>query len=284
MTYKITKKNVQEEINAGKRIDGRGLFDLREVQVKFGVSNKSEGSVSVKIGKTEVVAGIKMGVAEPYSDHEDEGAMTTSLELLPLSSPNFEYGQPSIQAVETARIIDRGIREARFIDFKKLCIKEGEKVWNIFIDMATLNDDGNLIDAGALAAVLALMTARFPVYNKEKGKIAFGELSDEPLPLNVENMPLTVTFFKIGDKLFFDPTRDEEEVSDGRLTFEISKGEKEEMINAMQKGGEATFTAQEIETMISEGVKMFKKLKTLVDTELENFERDNKSSKKKKKE
>lgn len=282
MTYKITKKNVLEEVNAGKRIDGRGLFDLRDIEIRFGVSNKAEGSVSVKIGKTEVVAGIKMSIAEPYTDHEDEGSMTTTLELLPLSNPNFEYGQPSIEAVETARIIDRGIRESRFVDFKKLCIKKGEKVWNIFIDIATINDDGNLIDAGALAAVLAMLTARFPVYDKEKEKIEFGEFTDEKLPLNLENMPLTVTFFKLGEKIFVDPTREEDDVSEGRLTFEISKSEKEEMINAMQKGGEATFTAEEIEIMIKEGIKVFKKLKTLVDAEAEKFEKENKGKKKKK--
>lgn len=282
MTYKITKKNVIEEMNVGKRSDSRGLFDLRDIEIRFGVSNKSEGSVSVKIGKTEVVAGIKMAVGVPYTDHEKEGSMTTSLELLPLSSPNFEYGQPSIEAVETARIIDRGIRESRFIDFEKLCIVEGEKVWNIFVDMATINDDGNLIDAGALASILALLVARFPVYDKEKNKIEFGVLSDEKLPLNLENMPLTITFFKLGEKIFIDPTREEEDVSDGRLTFEISKGEKEEMINAMQKGGEALFSAEEIEIMIEEGKKMFKKLKILVDKEAEDFENTNKSNKKKK--
>ena len=282
MTYKITKKNVLEEVNAGKRIDGRGLFDSRDIEIKFGVSNKAEGSVSVKIGKTEVVAGIKMSVGTPYTDHEKEGSMTTSLELLPLSSPNFEYGQPSIEAVETARIIDRGVRESRFIDFEKLCIVEGEKVWNIFVDMATINDDGNLIDAGALAAVLALLTARFPVYDKEKNKIEFGEFTDEKLPLKLENIPLTTTFFKLGEKLFIDPTREEESVSDGRLTFEFSPGTKEEMITAMQKGGEATFTAEEIEIMIKEGIKVFKKLKTLVDGEAEKFEKENKGKKKKK--
>ncbi len=282
MTYKITKKNILEEVNVGKRSDLRGLFDMRDIQIKFGVSNKSEGSVSVKIGKTEVVAGIKMGMGTPYTDHEKEGSMTTSLELLPLSSPHFEYGQPSIESVETARIIDRGIRESRFIDFEKLCITEGEKVWNIFVDIATINDDGNLIDAGALASVLALLTARLPVYDKEKNKIEFGVLSDEKLPLNFENMPLTTTFFKLGEKIFIDPTREEEDVSDGRLTFEISKGDKEEMINAMQKGGEALFSADEIELMIDEGKKVFKNLRALVEKEVENFEKSIKSDKKKK--
>ena len=282
MVYKITKKNVLDSVTKGERLDLRKLFEQRKIEVSFGVSNKAEGSVRIKMGKTEVLAGIKMGKQEPYTDHENEGTMTTSMELLPLASPNFEYGQPSIEAVEIARVIDRGIRESRFIDFEKLCIKPGEKVWSIYIDLAVINDDGNLIDAGALAAVLALVTAKFPVYDEEKDVISYGELSDKKLPLKLENMPLTTTFFKIGEKLFLDPTREEEDSAEGRITIEISKPGKDEMINAMQKGGEATFTQDEVMTMVDEATKMFKKLKTLVDESVEQFEKADKSDKKKK--
>jgi len=274
MVYKITKKNVLEAVNKGKRLDGRGLLENRPIEIKFGVSNKAEGSVSVKMGKTEVVCGIKMGVAEPYTDHEGEGTMMTTMELLPLSSPNFEYGQPSIQSVETARIIDRGIRESGFIDFEKLCIKDGEKVWSIFIDMATINDDGNLIDAGGLAAILALMTAKFPEYDEKTERINFGEFTNKKLPLNADKMPLTTTFFKLGDKIFIDPTREEEDVAEGRLSIEMSKPDKDEMINAMQKGGDAAFSTEEIESMVEESTKMFKKLNSLVNEELKKVAKE----------
>jgi len=274
--WKVTKKNVLEAMNKSERLDGRQPFEHRNIEISFGVSNKAEGSVKVKMGKTEIVCGIKMNTQEPYTDHEKEGTMTTSMELLPLSSPNFEYGQPTIEAVEIARVIDRGVRESRFIDFEKLCIKEGEKVWGINIDLATINDDGNLIDAGALAAVLALLTARLPVYDEAKDKISFGEFSDKKIPLNMENMPITSTFFKIGDKIFIDPTREEEDTTDGRITMELSKPGKEEMITAMQKGGEATFSQEEIMTMAEEATKIFKKLKTLIDESLDKFEKGKK--------
>jgi len=273
MVYNVTKKNVIEALNKGERTDMRGLFEHRPIQIQFGVSNKAEGSVRVKIGKTEVVAGIKMATSEPYTDHENEGTMVTSMELLPLSSPNFEYGQPTIEAVEIARIVDRGIRESGFIDFKKLCIKEGEKVWSVFIDLATINDDGSLIDASALAAILALLTAKKPVYDEKEDKISFGEFTDEKLPLNLDKMPLTMTFFKLGDKIFTDPTREEEDSSDGRLTIEISKPAKEEYVNAMQKGGEACFTQDEILNILEEGKKIYKKLNSLVEEEIKKFDK-----------
>jgi len=284
MVYKLTRKNVIKVIGEGKRFDGRKLDEMREIEVKFNVSNQAEGSVSVKLGKSHVVAGVKMGVSEPYTDHEEEGTMVTTVELLPLSSPNFDYGPPTIEGVEIARIIDRGIRESGFIDFKKLCIKEGEKVWSIFIDINTINEDGNLIDAGALAAVLALLVARKPVYDEKLERISYGEFTDEKLPLNLERMPLTTTFYKIDNHLLIDPTREEEDACEGRLTFEISKPDKEEYINAMQKGGEASFSVDEIEKMSELAIKMFKKLKTLVDGEVSRFDSSDKKKTKKKKE
>ena len=63
-----------------------------------------------------------MGIGEPYPDHEDEGTMVTTMELLPLSSDEFDYGPPKIDAIEIARIVDRGIRESELIEIDKLCI------------------------------------------------------------------------------------------------------------------------------------------------------------------
>ena len=279
MINKLTRKNVVEAMNKSKRLDGRAPFEQRNIEVSFGVSNMAEGSVRVKIGNTDVVCGIKMGTQEPYSDHENEGTMTTSMELLPLSSPYFEYGQPTIEAVEIARVVDRGVRESRFIDFEKMCIKPGEKVWSIYIDLATINDDGNLIDASALAAVLALRTARFPKYDEEKDVISYGEFTDKKLPLKLENMPITSTFFKIGDNLFIDPTREEEDTTAGRVTMELINPGKEEMITAMQKGGEATFTQEELMKMTEEASKIFKKLNALVDEEVEKSDKKGKKEK-----
>ena len=97
-------------------------------------------------------------------------------------------------------------------------------------------------------------------------------------------MPLTTTFFKIADKIFVDPTREEEDVSEGRLTIEVSKPEKskEELINAMQKGGEAALTIDDVELMVSEACKSFNVIKKIIDESIENFDKTEGKSKKKK--
>ncbi len=253
----LTKKRIKDYLEAGKRFDGRDLLDHRELEIETGISINAEGSARVRLGKTEVVAGIKMDVNEPYTDHEGEGTMVTTLELLPLSSEEFDYGPPKIDAIEIARIIDRGIRESGMIDFKKLCIKEGEKVWTLFIDIYTMNDDGDLLDASALAAVAALMTARMPKYDEEKEKVAFGDFTKEPLPIT-KNVPLTFTFHKIGKSIILDPTRKEEAASDARVSIAISSDGKETRVNAMQKGNETSITPEEMFKIIDFAEKKYK--------------------------
>lgn len=262
----ITRKRIQDFLNEDKRFDNRKMLDFRKIEIETGISNNAEGSVRVKLGDTEVVAGVKIDVAEPYTDHEDEGTLVTTVELLPLSSPSFESGPPKIEAIEIARIVDRGVRESGFIDFKKLSLKKGEKVFGIFIDIYSINDDGNLIDASCLAAIAALKTAKMPKYDEKNEKIEYGQYTNKGLPLS-EALPLTLTFHKMGNKILLDPSSEEEKSSEARVSFAITNG-KEIMINAMQKGKEATFTQHEMEKIIDTAVEKFKVLEKEVHSKL----------------
>ena len=146
-TPEIIGERIKKYLKQGKRFDNRKTEEFREILVETGVSKNAEGSARVKIGNTEVIVGIKMSVGTPYPDSPNKGNLMTTAELLPLSSPRFESGPPKFEAIELGRIIDRGVRESKFIEFEKLCIKEGEKVWTVFIDIYSINDDGNLLDA-----------------------------------------------------------------------------------------------------------------------------------------
>lgn len=268
-----TKRRIMEYMKKGKRFDNRDLMEYRDIDIEVGVSGKAEGSTRVKMGKTEVVVGVKMGIAEPYTDSPDAGTMMVTAELLPLSSPKYEPGPPSVKSVELARIVDRGIRESGFIDFKKLCIKEGKEVWTIFIDIYPLNDDGNLIDAAAMAALASLLTAVFPkTEDGDKTRVLYGEFTNKKLPLS-EKMPLTITFNKIGSSLFVDPVTEEEESSEARLTLEVSSEKKSEYINALQKGGEVTFTVEELNEILDNLPKVYKKLNESFMEKLKKAER-----------
>ncbi|MBT3464106.1 RNA-binding protein, partial [archaeon] len=147
------------------------------------------------------------------------------------------------QAIELARVIDRGMRESNAVDFKNLCIEKGEAVWNILIDVCTLNDAGNLLDAAGIGMLAALQNTYYP--KLEDGKINYKEKTDKKLGLKLSPMPVTV--YKLGSYFIVDPLKDEEMAADARLTVTtISDG----TICALQKGGDLPLTLDDIDKML----------------------------------
>lgn len=246
---------VRELIEKGDRIDGRKFKDFRNIVIEKNIIENAEGSASVKIGETHVIAGVKIGIGEPFSDTPDEGILVVNTEFTPLASPDFESGPPGEDAVELARVVDRGIRESKCIEMKKLCITEGEKVWSVFIDIHIINHHGNLLDAAALASVVALLNTKLP--KEEEGKII--RTPDKELP--VVKKPITVTVGKIGNNFIIDPSLPEEGAIEAKLTMaSLEDGS----ICAIQKRGISGLTIEEIEKMADIAIEKSEELRKLV--------------------
>ncbi len=248
-TSNLTREFLRKMFIDGKRFDGRSLLDMNDIKIEYKVSNKAEGSARVKLGKTEVLVGVKLGVGEPYPDSPDAGNLIVSGDLLPLASPRFESGPPGFAGIETPRLIDRMIRESEMIDLKKLVIKEGEKVWAVYIDIYPINDDGSLTDASAIAVVAALKDAMLPVLDKE-GKVDYEAKPKEKLPLTKGVLPFSFTFYKLRDSILLHPTREEEEACETKITFGASEYNGKIVINSCQKGWEKTLSLEEINKIV----------------------------------
>jgi len=254
----IIQNHVVSLLEKNIRLDGRKFDEFRKILIEYGISSKSaEGSARVKIGNTEVVAGVKFAVGSPFPDTPDDGAIIANVELLPLSSPDFESGPPGIQSIEYARaIIDRGLRESKAIDLKKLCIKKGEKIWMVMIDAYSINNDGNLADALGLAALAAIKDAKFPKYNEKTDTIDYNERTSKGVDL--KELPIPITIIKIKDLFIIDPMLDEECASDARLTVtSVADGR----ICALQKGGNTPLTQEDVEKMVDLGIEKGKELR-----------------------
>ena len=279
----------------GKRIDGRNFDHYRKIEIETNVVNKAEGSARVKIGNTQVLCGIKMDIGEPFPDTPTTGVMSTAAEFVPLASPDFESGPPREDAIELARVVDRGVRESQVIQLEKLCITPGEKVWLVFIDIHILDYDGNLFDAASLAALAALSTTKVPVSRFLKDlteqdriswqerlldlytipkvdEVAFGmdEANKNSNPIKDFSLPMTeppisCTAVKINDFILFDPCFDEEVIADVRLTVATDHNGD---IRAMQKGLSGSFSKEEIQKVIKgaldNGKEIRKMLKDIV--------------------
>jgi exosome complex component RRP42 len=251
----------------GKREDGRKFDEFRKIEIETGIIDKAEGSARIKIGNTQVIAGIKINIGEPYPDTPDQGAMSTSAELIPLASPDFESGPPNKVAIELARVVDRGIRESGLIEVEKLCIVPGEKVWILFIDVHIIDYDGNLFDAASLASLAALLTSNIPIERlkptlerlQEKFPMIEQYLNDHPknYPLPLKESPISCTSVKFKDVVVLDPSLDEEEIAESRLTVATDKNGD---IRAMQKGLNGSFTTDEIKKVIKASIDNGKKI------------------------
>ena len=239
----IRKDYVYDLLGSGKRTDGRGFLDYREISVERDLISKAEGSALVKLGDTSVLVGVKLEPGTPFSDAPNKGIIMTNAELRPGASPDFEPGPPNENSVELARVVDRGIRGSETIDLEKLCIEEGEKVWMTFIDIHALDNDGNLVDAAALGAIVALLHARIP--NEHYG------ITGADDTLTIRDTPVAVTIVKIRDAILVDPSLSEETAATSKLTV-ISNADG--TLSGVQKSGSAGLKEDEIAEMVELGI------------------------------
>ncbi|MFH1239681.1 MAG: exosome complex protein Rrp42 [Candidatus Diapherotrites archaeon] len=252
----LKSEQVIQLMQEGKRLDGRKLDEYRSISIKKDISENAEGSAWVKLGETEIIAGVKLVPGDPYPDTPDEGTISIGAELLPMGSPYFESGPPREDAIELARVVDRGIRESKSIDFKKLCITEGEKVWIAFGDIYVINDAGNLFDASSIALVSSYLNAKMPKF--EDGAVVKGEYVGK---LKLANIPVLCTSSKIGSKILIDATSEEDVASTAR--FSLASIEND-ILTACQKGKNGYFTAKELDDIVEMTIKKGKDIRKLL--------------------
>lgn len=230
-----------EAISRSKRIDGRNLDELRPLEIELGIIGKADGSSRVKLGNSEVVAGVKVETGEPFEGLENKGALILSAEVLPTASPYIEPGPPDEETIELARVVDRGVRESEMVDLDKLALIPGKVVYTIFVDCSIINYDGNLFDASSYAVVSALLSSKLPIFEVQDGGgvVNTGKKMDTPLT----TIPISITAVKIGDNVILDPIAEEEACMDGRITITTNSEGK---FAAIQKGSTGSFTIDDI--------------------------------------
>jgi exosome complex component RRP42 len=227
----------------GKRLDGRDFGEQRPLEIEPDIIKKANGSARVKLGHSEVIAGVKVSTGEPFEGLENKGALIVSAEVLPIASPHVEPGPPDEEVVELARVVDRGVRESEMIDLEQLVLVPGKIVYTIFVDCSVVNVDGNLFDATSYAVVAALLGAKLPVLEMQDGKVVdTGNTKNMP----ITTTPVSITAARIGDYILLDPTSEEEATMDARITITTN----EEGLCAIQKGFTGSFTVDQIKKAV----------------------------------
>lgn len=72
------------------RLDGRALDHFRPVAIEFG---DEFGNVSVRLGKTRVIARISAEITKPRAERESDGVFAVGVEFNDMAIPGFETGR-----------------------------------------------------------------------------------------------------------------------------------------------------------------------------------------------
>jgi len=254
----IRRAQLAQLLAEGKRIDERALDQTRPLTIETGLIQKANGSAKVTLGNTQVIAGVKIATGTPFPDTPDKGLLVVNAEILPLSSPYAEPGPPSEDAIELARVVDRGIRESEMVDLTKLCLIPGKNVVTIFVDCNVMNVDGNLFDATSYAVVSALRTSKMKKYVVKDEKV---ESTEEWVPVPVERTPVSVTLARLGDKMIVDPVTEEEASMDMRITITT---DDDGHICASQKGEASTISPAQVLEAADTSIKVGKQIRAKI--------------------
>eukprot|EP00933_Yihiella_yeosuensis_P061148 TRINITY_DN63973_c0_g1_i1.p1 TRINITY_DN63973_c0_g1~~TRINITY_DN63973_c0_g1_i1.p1 ORF type:complete len:500 (+),score=152.61 TRINITY_DN63973_c0_g1_i1:33-1502(+) len=215
------------------RVDGRALAAYRRLGIRFGPAH---GEVEVNFGPSRAMAVCSGEIITPPANRPNEGRIQFHVEFGPLASPSFEVGRPSPQAVSVSNFVERLLKGSRAIDAEALCIVGGQKVWSIRVDVRALDDDGNLGDVCAIAALCSLLHFR-KADVEVVGETAKTFAAEErvPVPLSIHHLPVPVTFAlfpaagsgasgKEGEPAWIlDPNRLEEAAAAGSLCIAVNQ-------------------------------------------------------------
>ena len=251
-------------ISEGARPDGRPLGRARPTSVAVGVAGTAHGSALVKVGRTTVMAAVKLEACQPDPERPDVGFIDVVMEFPPMCSASTRPGRPNDESSFIARRIEDALVDSRAVDLKKLSIKEGLWAWRVCLDIYCLDHDGSVLDAGLMAALAALRDTKVPsVAVDDRGKLTYGrvgekkkkdgggeganvasvEKGEESSMIEVAAAPVAVTTALYRKQLIVDPNAEEEGLADATVTVVMDRSGR--LVGVHKPGGiaEASETA-----------------------------------------
>ncbi|KAI3881170.1 hypothetical protein MKX03_002344 [Papaver bracteatum] len=242
--FQYYERHLKESI----RPDARPLGTSRTTFVTLGDVSSADGSASVKIGSTTMLAAIKMEVIIPSIDSPDEGCLAIEFHMPPVSSPLVRPGRPAEGAPVIAKQLSDVILSSGMINLKELSLICGKAAWMAYLDIYCLDADGSLFDAALLSAVAAFSSLCIPVVSmNDEGKVialSVGNKGNKTVhePLNKERRKLTLSCIPFSltcilHKKFIlaDPNSEEESIMETLVTVVLDSSNR--LISLFKPGG-----------------------------------------------
>ena len=224
------------------RPDNRAVDALRTIQFETGIAPHALGSVLVSFGDTRVICAASIDNRVPgwmRAQKVEGGWMTAEYSMLPYSTldrkqRDISRGKADGRTIEIQRRIGRSLRAV--FDLKKLT---GKTIW---IDCDVLQADGGTRTASITGAYVAAQIAIQKL-------IANGELEENPFTEAVA--AVSVGVYQETPVLDLNYPEDKDATVDANIVMTGSG----KFVEVQSSGEEATFTRDELNTLLDLGAK-----------------------------
>ena len=181
--YKLEKKTVRKLIlEEHKRVDGRGIYDIRPLSCEVGLLPRVHGSGLFSRGRTQVlsIATLGMKSEEQKLDGLDE-AETSKRYMHHYNFPAYSVGETKPSRGPGRREIGHGALAERAL--APVIPSEEEFPYSIRVVSEILSSNGSTSQGSICASTLALMDAGVPIKKPVAG-ISTGLITDDEDPNN----------------------------------------------------------------------------------------------------
>lgn len=222
------------------RPDQRAVDQLRDIKFETGIAPHALGSILVSFGQTRVICAASIDNRVPgwmRAQKVEGGWMTAEYSMLPYSTldrkqRDISRGKADGRTIEIQRLIGRSLRAV--FDLKKLT---GKTIW---IDCDVLQADGGTRTASITGAYVAAQIA-------VQKLIAQGELAENPFTDSVAAVSAGV--FQGVPVLDLNYPEDKDATVDANIVMTGSG----KFVEVQSSGEEATFTREELNTLLDLG-------------------------------
>ena len=180
--YKLEKKTVRKLIlDEQKRVDGRGIYDIRPLSCEVGVLPRTHGSAVFTRGRTQVMSIVTLGTASEEQVLDGLDTEESKRYIHHYNFPGYSVGEAKASRGPGRREIGHGALAERAL--VPVIPSKEEFPYTIRVVSEILSSNGSTSQGSICGSTLALMDAGVPIKKPVAG-ISTGLITDEENPDN----------------------------------------------------------------------------------------------------
>jgi len=159
---KLSKQKIREDvINKKKRLDGRKLDEVRQIDIEVGILSRTHGSAMFKRGQTQVLTVATLGTPSLEQLIESPAGEESKRYMHHYSMPPYSVGETGRIGTPSRREIGHGALAERAL--LSVIPSEEEFPYTIRLVSEVMSSNGSTSMASTCGSTLALMDAGVPI-------------------------------------------------------------------------------------------------------------------------